>query len=62
MFSNYSIDIYLLTGQSKSDDKPIVSLSTSDSKETSISTYFKKTTSEDRKVSGDEIVKDNLLT
>ena len=61
MFSNYSKDIGLLTGQSKHDDKPIVSLSASDSKDTSISTFFNKTTSEVRKESGDEIEKENVV-
>ena len=58
---NYSIDLGLLTGQSKHDENPIISLSASDSKDASISTFFTKTTTEVMKESGDEREKKSVV-
>ena len=61
MFFNTSIDIGLCAGQSKNYDKPIVSVSASDSKETTIETYFKKETLEERNLIGNQSNKDNFV-
>ena len=61
MFFNNAIDIDLCARQSKNYDKPIVSLSASDSKETTIETYFKKATIEDSNLIGNQSKKENIV-